>query len=416
MKQHLVDQLKKVEIVKTGNFILKSGQASSIYFDMRSIISYPKLMADICVQLSRLVPSDRPLLITGVPMGALPYATLLSQLTKNGMIIPRAAKKEYGLQRNIEGRYTSGQEVVVVEDVVTTGGSVLDTIQILEREGLKVAKIVVVLDRMAGGMAILRNKGYDVVALLSFSDFFDLNFSSHIPLHEKSQEIIRNSTAKKLVDIIESKRTNLVVSLDLTDTRKIVTMLMLIAEHICAVKLHYDIIDTSKDICEDIRELAIRHNFLIIEDRKYGDIPFISMKQYDNIPLKADMVTVHGICGEEIVIEFEKKGVDVLLVHGMSSKDALTDYTYGAKIKEMGAKYSNVAGFVSQDLVLPGYLTFTPGVNLKTSTDGMGQVYHTLDDMDSGPRVFIVGRGIYESDNIVETVKQYRALCYQKWR
>ena len=124
------------------------------------------------------------------------------------------------------------------------------------------------------------------------------------------------------------------------------------------------------------------------------------------------MVTVHGICGEEIVKEFAKKGQNVLLVHSISSKGALTDTIYSAKIKDMGFRYPNVVGFVSQQRVSK-YLNFTPGANLVSTTDGVGQTYRTIEDIDTD--LFIVGRGIYESDDIVKSAKEYKEQCYKKW-
>jgi uridine monophosphate synthetase len=412
MKSHLVEQLKKAEIVKFGLFTLKSGQTTDIYFDMRMVVSHPAIMADICVQLSKLVPATRDLVVAGVPLGGLPYAVLVSQITGLGMIIPRSSVKDHGLQKMVEGRYTPGDEVVLIEDVITTGGSILNSIKDIEGVGLKVRKVIVILDRMAGGTDAIRDKGYNVTSLLTLQDFSSP--SPYTPVI-KPPVSAGNQVAMRLTDIIRQKHTNLIVSLDLGSAYEVIKTIPLIAQWVCAIKLHSDILGMSYSESEMIRRLARGHDFLIIEDRKFSDIPSISTRQYDSLTLKGDMVTVHGICGEDILREFEKKGVGVLLIHDMSGAGALTDHIYGAKIKDISSRYGCVVGFVGQKQVLPSYLTFTPGIHLESTTDGMGQTYHSVDDMEMGRQVFIVGRGIYESNNIVETTKLYHQACYKKW-
>jgi len=207
--------------------------------------------------------------------------------------------------------------------------------------------------------------------------------------------------------------------LDLVSTSSVLRILSTIGDHICAVKLHFDIFDiTGVEQVEfgfTIKNIAREKNFLVIEDRKYADIPFISVKQYKIIKPYADIVTVHGICGMELINEFDKLGVGLLLVHKLSVNGNLIDNTYSNKVKDIGLGCKNIVGFVSQECVLPEYLTFTPGINLTVKGDGMGQSYKTMEEKTSSD-VFIVGRGIYESADILKTTKMYQEMCYKNWR
>lgn len=400
----LVGALKSAGAVKFGTFTLRNGATTNIYFDMRIVVSHPVLLADISFELSLRVPGGERLMVAGVPLGGLPYACMVSQIAKIPMILVRDAKKEHGLGKTVEGSYSVGDRVVLIEDVVTTGGGVLDAISILEREGLKVVKVIAIVDR--GGLKNIEENGYPSLALFNTADFVS------VPPTRK----IDQANTKILMNIISTKQTNLVVSLDLRSHHEILAMLSIIGPYICAVKLHFDIIkfedtDQRTDFSILLSILAMEKRFLIIEDRKFSDIPSISLEQYNTSI--ADMVTVHGICGEELVEKFTNKGIGVLLIHGLSVKGNLIDSIYAAKVRAMGVKYS-VMGFIGQGPVHPNFLTFTPGISLDVTTDHKGQSYRHPDEVDSD--IFIVGRGIYESDNVEKAAIRYRDACFKKWK
>lgn len=408
-KRLIIDKFKQNGIIQFGDFVLKSGMKSKIYFDLRKIMSYPDLMADVSLELSKLIP-ERDVVVAGVPMGAISYASNISQILNIPMIMIRESRKEHGLQKLIEGDHFN-REVILVEDVITTGTSILNTIKNVESEGLKVRKVIAILDRNSGGVQLIKEKGYPIQTLFTMDEIMN-----HTPT--KPDFIVKNTITKKLIELIETKKTNLIVSLDLDSPTKILNILGKIGDHICAVKLHFDLMDFTIfpqiDFGFLLKHMADDKKFLIIEDRKYADIPFISLKQHEPIKSYCDFVTVHGICGEDLINEFNKQNVGVLLVHRMSTKDNLIDNTYSNKIKNIGLKYDNVVGFVSQGKVAPGYLTFTPGINLAIITDQMGQKYNTVDNVDTD--IFIVGRGIYESENILETTILYKETCFKKWK
>lgn len=169
-EQDLIDELEEIGAFQFGEFTLKSGQASPLYIDLRLCISFPYFMQKLAkafVKKLQNVPFD---LICGVPYAALSFATALSLESKKPLILRRKEKKIYGMKQKIEGIYQKGQKVLILEDLVTTGSSALETLQDLQQEGLVVEDVMVLLDRCQGGKALLKEGGYHLHALLELDD------------------------------------------------------------------------------------------------------------------------------------------------------------------------------------------------------------------------------------------------------
>ncbi len=165
MKQQFIEKLIQLEFVKFGTFQLKSGKESNIYFDIRNIISYPEVIKQLTVLLNeKTINVDR---ICGVPYGALSMATALSLQTNIPQILKRKEAKSYGGKKLIDGNFNKGDKVLLIEDVVTSGISLIETITELENAGLVIEKILVVLDRQEGGVELLKQKGYVVESILT---------------------------------------------------------------------------------------------------------------------------------------------------------------------------------------------------------------------------------------------------------
>lgn len=174
----LADALLTAGCIKFGKFTLKSGLTSPIYIDLRQIITYPELLEQIAsayLPLLRGLKFDR---LAGLPYAAIPIATAVSLLGHFPMIYPRKEVKTYGTKAEIEGEYHTGETVVVIDDLATTGGSKFEAIEKLTGAGLKVKDIVVLIDRESGAKGSLAGAGYDLHAVLTISQMLDFWESS----------------------------------------------------------------------------------------------------------------------------------------------------------------------------------------------------------------------------------------------
>jgi len=170
----LVSALAELGVIRRGHFVLASGQTSSTYVDLRSLVSAPTLLAEISRLYAREVRRLKPDLLAGVPYAALPIATAVSLHTGVPMIYPRKEIKTHGLGRRIEGRYTPGQRVVIIEDVATTGTSILRTVESLREAGLVVEDAIVFVDREQGAETNLRRAGVRLHAILCLQEMLDM--------------------------------------------------------------------------------------------------------------------------------------------------------------------------------------------------------------------------------------------------
>ena len=138
----MVSLLKRENCIVEGKFKLKNGKISNIYYDIKGIISNPELFKLVCDNLIRVLPNNliNYSLIYGIPYGGLPIASYLAITNNKGLIYSRNKKKEYGTKKLVEGRYRAGQRVIIIDDVITTGGSLKESI-ILARDTLKLKVI-----------------------------------------------------------------------------------------------------------------------------------------------------------------------------------------------------------------------------------------------------------------------------------
>nr|MDT0663671.1 orotate phosphoribosyltransferase [Micromonospora sp. DSM 115978] len=134
----------------SGTFLLRSGRTSSEYFDKYLFEADPVLLRDVVEAMVALLP-DGVEVLAGLELGGVPLATLLSQRTGLPARFVRKKAKEYGTLRVAEGGEVSGQRVVLVEDVVTSGGAVLDATRVMRAEGALVDDVLCVIDRQEGG-------------------------------------------------------------------------------------------------------------------------------------------------------------------------------------------------------------------------------------------------------------------------
>ena len=429
----------KLGIIKFGRFTLKSGIESPFYVDLRPLASDPKILKNLANYLLEMLPLDNFDLICGVPYAALPMATAMSLESYIPLIIKRKEAKEYGTKKMIEGIYQKGQNCLLVEDVITSGKSLVETIAEVEQEDLKISDIVVVLDREQGGKQLLENKGFRVHTLFSISEVCDIlqetgdlsdeevkriqDFlqGNHVQFEEKIKSsyetklnTVQHSVSKKLLETAIEKKSNLIASADVTTTAELLALAEKVGPHIIALKTHIDIIsdfDYNTTILP-LKAIAEKYQFLLMEDRKFADIGNTQELQFTSGVFKitdwADFVTSQVIGGYNSLDCF--KNVGVVAIVGMSSKGALTSNNYREEALKVALSHPNVIGAVSQNTIPEDILLFTPGVNLADSGDGKGQQYNTPEHVFKTLHTdfIIVGRGIYQAENPEQAATTYK--------
>ncbi len=153
----------------TGEFTLRSGAKSNEYFDKYLFESNPDLLKHIASAMVALVPPGIDAL-AGLEMGGIPLATMLSQLTGLPLLFVRKKAKEYGTCKFAEGGLVSGRKLLIVEDVVTSGGAVTDAAKALRAEGALLHSVICVIDREDKGRANLAAADLILTSLFTMSE------------------------------------------------------------------------------------------------------------------------------------------------------------------------------------------------------------------------------------------------------
>ncbi|EKD53689.1 MAG: Phosphoribosyltransferase, Orotidine 5-phosphate decarboxylase [uncultured bacterium] len=169
-RTQLINALYQIKAVKFGQFKLKSGKISPIYIDLRQIISYPDVLRSVANAIWLMVQEIKFDLICGVPYTALPVATCISLQHNIPMIMRRKEKKSYGTEQQIEGAFHHGQTCLIIEDLITTGSSIIETADDLEAHGLKITDTALLIDREQGGKENLEKRHYRVHAVFTLSE------------------------------------------------------------------------------------------------------------------------------------------------------------------------------------------------------------------------------------------------------
>lgn len=152
-----------------GEFRLRSGRISEEYFDKYLFETDPLLLQEIAQGLSHFVPPGIDAL-AGLEMGGIPIATLLSQITSIPALFVRKTPKEYGTCKFVEGGEVERRRLVIVEDIVTSGGQIIMSANALRESGAEIVRVLCVIDREEGGKENLAAEGLDLHALFTMKE------------------------------------------------------------------------------------------------------------------------------------------------------------------------------------------------------------------------------------------------------
>lgn len=161
------------EILKTakltGDFTLRSGAKSDTYFDKYLFESDPRLLKAIAEVMAADLPEDTEIL-AGLEMGGIPVVTMLSQVTGLPCAFIRKEPKTHGTCKYAEGPSLVGRKVVLIEDVVSSGGAILDALAMLREDGVNPSLTLCVIDRQTGGKEALAAQGVELLSAFTMSE------------------------------------------------------------------------------------------------------------------------------------------------------------------------------------------------------------------------------------------------------
>jgi len=170
--------LYKNDIIKFGNFTLASGKDSSYYIDLRLVPSFPHQFRKMIKNLQNLIIEKIGLdnfdSLASVPTGGLVVASALAIETVKPLIYVRNKPKEHGTTKSIEGKISSGMKVIMIDDVMTTGTSVLNGIKQLKESNLSISNVFVLINRLEGADKALNEIGvqtHQLTDILEISSF-----------------------------------------------------------------------------------------------------------------------------------------------------------------------------------------------------------------------------------------------------
>lgn len=243
----------------------------------------------------------------------------------------------------------------------------------------------------------------------------------------------KSPLARKLLECCIRKNSILCASVDLRTSSELLSLVDKVGPYVCLIKTHIDIVDDfNVSLIKKLKELAVKHDFLIFEDRKFADIGSTVKAQYVGgvfqIASWADITNAHSVPGPGIVkglregaLESTQEPRGLLMLAELSSQGSLATGEYTEKTVDIAAQFPDfVVGFIAQSRPLGDscdWLILTPGVGLDDKGDGLGQQYRTVDEVvNSGTDIIIVGRGLYgKGRDPVFEAKRYQSAGWEAY-
>ena len=180
-KAELAEAFFRIGALRFGRFTLASGRQSSYYLDLRVIPSHPEVYAlaiEAYKEMAEKIGEKNFDVIAGVATAGITISSPLAYLMKKPMVYVRKEEKGHGLGRQVEGAARPGQKVLVIDDLVTTGGSIISAVEALRKTGCVVKETAVLVDRLEGGRANLAGAGVRLNAYAQVTELIEILYQS----------------------------------------------------------------------------------------------------------------------------------------------------------------------------------------------------------------------------------------------
>lgn len=166
--EHLARRIAEVALLR-GNFTLRSGRTSNFYLDKYLFSTQPDILAELGRMFAERLPAGTTKL-AGAELGGIPLVSAASMASGIPCVFIRNQKKDYGTAKQLEGKIDAIDHVVIVEDIATTGGQVLEAAKVISESGAKVLRIIATIDRLEGARQNIEAAGYEFDSLFTVRD------------------------------------------------------------------------------------------------------------------------------------------------------------------------------------------------------------------------------------------------------
>lgn len=187
--------LYNIGAVSIDEFKLHSGKISPIYIDLRLLASFPQALRQAAAAYRTILEKLQFDIITTAPLAGLPIGTAVALDMNIPLVYPRKTAKAYGSGKLVEGKWEEGQTAVVIDDVTTSGDSILQTIQAVEQVGLRVTDAVLLIDREQGGAENIRAAGCNFHAVITLAEILTILEEADRITGEQRHHVLANLKA-----------------------------------------------------------------------------------------------------------------------------------------------------------------------------------------------------------------------------
>nr|XP_053645893.1 uncharacterized protein LOC128697919 [Cherax quadricarinatus] len=301
--QQCILSLHNIGVVKFGRFTLKSGMQSPVYFDLRLIVSYPKLMETVSELMWAARPGTDYDLVCGVAYTGLPIATVISTKQNVPMLIRRKETKGYGTKKLVEGSYQGNQKCLMIEDVIVSGSSVYESVETLRDLKLDVKDAVVFLDREQGGTANLKAMDINIVSVVTMTEMMSILLKHGCIDQVTHDSVLEFVSSHRDTSIVTKEKTSCKNGIQVMDPKTV------------QMNHHALLHKSSSELVSYCSKMAENHTYFVVgfvsQSSKSGDPRFILFTPGVRLGKTGDGLGQQYVTPRSAILE---RGADIIIV------------------------------------------------------------------------------------------------------